>query len=265
MSRGKGSLQLWHVHHARLQPFKKHPKHGFYPWLKWHPKHITWVVSYTLIRNFSSCVKFHTLNKEYCVICPVILYPKRGSLFSHPKQGQIERKISCYIVCPVRAHRRLKWEKKWFLLSYLPISLIYLSFPSIWRVHFATLFSEFWYFWYPRHDRCISPLTMKKIPFLCIFAVAHGVQVTMWVTPLPDTVKRLYFCRGFNFVQRSNSKLLVASGNNNIESRMEMFWIREIWPLQNLVVMWCSQRKNKTKKTTHRIKWFYIIEERLLA
>ena len=34
----------WPVYHAWPQPFKKHPKNGFYPWLKWHPEHITWVV-----------------------------------------------------------------------------------------------------------------------------------------------------------------------------------------------------------------------------
>ena len=39
----RGSLSLWPVHHAWAQPLKKHPKHGLYPWLKWHPKHIIWV------------------------------------------------------------------------------------------------------------------------------------------------------------------------------------------------------------------------------
>ena len=60
-----GSLPLWPVDHAQPRPFRKHPKHGFYPLLKWHHKHVTWVIYDKLKRDFRSCVRFHTLNKEY--------------------------------------------------------------------------------------------------------------------------------------------------------------------------------------------------------
>ena len=88
VSTPRGSLPLWPVHRAWLQPFKKPPKHGFYP-LKWHLKHVIWVNFNTLSSVFSSCVTFYTLNNEYAywVISPVISYPKQGSLFSYPKQG----------------------------------------------------------------------------------------------------------------------------------------------------------------------------------
>ena len=76
----------------------------------WHPKTCNLVNFDTLSNDFSSCVRFHTLSKEF----PVMLYPKQGSLFSYPKQGKIDRKRSCYNTQPVRAHRRLKWVK-WFV------------------------------------------------------------------------------------------------------------------------------------------------------
>ena len=61
----RGSLPLWPVDHAQPRLFKKHPKHGFYPLLKWHPEHETWVIFDKLKRDFRSGVRFHTLNKEY--------------------------------------------------------------------------------------------------------------------------------------------------------------------------------------------------------
>ena len=117
-----GSLPLWPVHHAQPQPFKKHPKHGFYPLLKWHPKHITWVIFDTLSRDFCSSVRFHTLNKEYCVISPVILYPKQESLFSYPKQGKSTGKNLVTNLASQGTQEPImrETEKKkvwWFLLS----------------------------------------------------------------------------------------------------------------------------------------------------
>ena len=80
---GEGSLKLWPVYHARPRPFKKYPKHGFYPWLKWHgPKHITWVIFDTLNRDFCSCVRFYTLNTS-----KVTLYPTQALFCVIPKTG----------------------------------------------------------------------------------------------------------------------------------------------------------------------------------
>ena len=84
---GGGSLQLWAVHHTRPQLLKKFPKNGFYLWLKWHPKHVTQVFFDTLNREFCSCVRFSTINTEYCVISSVILYPKQGSIFHTQNKG----------------------------------------------------------------------------------------------------------------------------------------------------------------------------------
>ena len=76
-----------------------------------------------------------------------------------------------------------------FLHSYLTISMIYLPFPHIQNVKFATLFfSDFSCFSYPKRDMRVSRLTMTKVPFLPIFAVTHGVQVTMGVTSLGTTM-----------------------------------------------------------------------------
>ena len=61
-----GHLKLWPVYHAWPQPFKKHPKHEFDPWLKWHRKHKTWVIFDTLNRDICSFIRFHTLNKKIC-------------------------------------------------------------------------------------------------------------------------------------------------------------------------------------------------------
>ena len=81
--RGAGSLKLWPVYHERPQPFKKHPKHGFYPWLKWHPEHITWVVFDTLNRDFCLCQISYPKHLENYFI------PLQASFFSNPKQGKL--------------------------------------------------------------------------------------------------------------------------------------------------------------------------------
>ena len=52
------------------------------------PKHTTWVIFDTLNRDFCFCVRFHTLNKKYCVISSVILYPKQGPHFKNSKRGK---------------------------------------------------------------------------------------------------------------------------------------------------------------------------------
>ena len=80
--------------------------------------------------------------------------------------------------------QEVKWEKSNFFLSYLPISLIYLPFPRIWPVNFATHFFLIFHVFDTLQATCIRAyrnLTMKKYNFLRIFAVAHGVQVIMGV------------------------------------------------------------------------------------
>ena len=128
---------MWPVHYARPQPFKKHPKHRFYPWLKWHTKHVTWVF---FDINRDSSIRFNTLNKEYCVISPVILYLKQGSLFHNLNKVRSIRKDLVTSSCQ-SGHSGGLNEKKWFLLSYVQISLIYLPFVCIWNP-FCCLFSD---------------------------------------------------------------------------------------------------------------------------
>ena len=68
---------------------KKHPQHRFYPLLKWHPKQITWVIFDTLNRDFCSCVRFHTLKKEYWMLFLQLFQTlNKDQFFSYPKQGK---------------------------------------------------------------------------------------------------------------------------------------------------------------------------------
>ena len=164
---------------------------GFYPLLKWHPKHVTWVIFDTLNRDFCSCVRFQTLNKEEHVISSVILYPKQGSLFWYPKQGKsIGNLKSCCIIWPVRAHKRLKWErqKKGLMISPFIIKFTYLfDLPTLFvylACQFCYPFSDFSCFWYPKQDTCVLCLTMKKYPFHT-FLRSRMVYRSQWKWPPP--------------------------------------------------------------------------------
>ena len=71
--------------------FQKHRKHGFYSWLKWHPKHVMGGGAMGQFWHPKQWLFFLCQNsycKEYCVISPGILYRKQGSLFSsYPMKG----------------------------------------------------------------------------------------------------------------------------------------------------------------------------------
>ena len=146
-----GSLLLWPVRYAPPQPFKKHLKHGFYPLLKLHPKHVICVTFDTLNRDFCSCDRFHTLNKEYSVISSVILYPKQGSLFSYPKQSKL---IGKHLVpSPGHSGHTRKTEKSRFDAFFFHNKITYLfELPTLiayLACQFCYPFFRFLYFWYP--------------------------------------------------------------------------------------------------------------------
>ena len=125
-------------------------------------------------QDFCSCVRFHTLNKEYCVIS-CYLYFKEGSLFSYPKQGKSIGKKSFCIILPVRAHKKLKWEgqkKEGLMISSFIIKLtyfsIYLPYPfSI--ISMAILLPFFLIF---HVFDTLNPVRVNNV-----FAVPHSVQV----------------------------------------------------------------------------------------
>ena len=85
-----------------------------YPWLKWHPNHAIWVNFDTLNSDFSFSVRFHTLNKEYCVVSPVILYPKQRSLFHTLNKGRSIGKDIVYLAC------QFCYPFFWFFMFLIP-------------------------------------------------------------------------------------------------------------------------------------------------
>ena len=69
-------------------------------------------------------------------------------------------------------------------LKWHPTHVTWVTFDTL-NMHFAlaTLFSDFSSFWYPKRDTPVSCQTMKKVPFPHVFALTHGVQVTMGWPP----------------------------------------------------------------------------------
>ena len=88
----------------------------------------------------------------------------------------------------------------------------------------------------------------------CAWCTGHNVS-----DPLPDTVKRLYFCRGFNFVQRSNSKLLVASGNNILKVEWKCSGSGKFGPSKILWLCDVCKEKTKQKKQPTELNGFTLL------